>query len=98
MYVHALKMHMCIHIYAFLADTNYAYTCILWFALYLSCTVGYQPLFSFLDKPFQCAPGTELDGGTSGVGIVTKLFSLVTNFSCFSLKYFCWRLNVSLKT
>ena len=42
---------------------------------------------------------TELDVATAEVATATKFFSLATNFSCLnSLKYFCWRLQVNLKT
>ena len=42
---------------------------------------------------------TELDVATAEVATATKFFSLATNFSRLnSLKYFCWRLQVNLKT
>ena len=39
-------------------------------------------------------PISELDVATAGDANATKCFSLANNFPRFSLKYFCWILNL----
>jgi len=57
-----------------------------------SSQLAYFPSAQPLIKPLNVK--AELNVATAAVANATKFFSLVTNFSCFSLIYFFWRLNL----